>query len=203
LKRYLVGISGASGAVYARVLLEAMVKRGVEVHVLPSANGLKVFDYEIGMGLDEAIDEILNRAEEENDKPGTVGRFIVHEPDDFFAAPASGSFHCEGMAIVPCSMGTLGALASGAVSNLLGRAADVTLKERRPLVLVPRESPMNLIHLRNLTTLAEAGAVIVPPTPGFYHHPTTVEELVLQTVGRVMEQLGVGRELIHSWGEEL
>ncbi len=202
MKRYIVGISGASGAMYAGMLLERLARDGAEVHVIPSHNGLQVFRHETGIELTEKLDILLNELQEESDVPGSVGKFILHDPDDFFAAPASGSFHCDGMVIVPCSMGTLGALASGAVSNLLGRSADVTLKERRPLVLVPRETPLNLIHLRNMVTLAEAGAVIMPPVPGFYHHPESVEEIVLQTVGRIIDQLGGGRGLVQAWGED-
>jgi 4-hydroxy-3-polyprenylbenzoate decarboxylase len=201
MKRYIVGISGASGAIYSSILLEQLARGGSEVHVIPSRNGRQVFRHETGVELSEKLDLILNGLQQESDIPGSVGKFILHEPDNFFAAPASGSFHCDGMAVVPCSMGTLGALASGAIYNLLGRSADVTLKERRPLVIVPRETPLNLIHLRNMVTLAEAGAVIMPPVPGFYHHPESVEQLVLQTVGRIIEQLGGGRDLVQTWGE--
>lgn len=200
MKRYVVGISGASGAVYAKLLLRHLAETGAEVHVIPSGNGRQVFLHETGKDIGTVLDETLDGLQIKSDIPGSVGRFILHDPDDFFAAPASGSFHCDGMAVVPCSMGTLGALASGTVTNLLCRAADVTLKEGRPLVVVPRETPLNLIHLRNMVTLAEAGAVILPPVPSFYHHPESVEELVMQTVGRIVDRLGGGRELVRPWG---
>jgi flavin prenyltransferase len=194
MKRFLIGLSGASGSIWALKLIEHLYNRGDAVHVIPSVNGLKVFHHEIGTDLRTVIDTISGG---EKGKEGH--RLLLHDPDDFFAAPASGSYHTDGMAVVPCSMGTLGALASGAVHNLLGRAADVTLKEGRPLVIVPRETPLSLIHLRNMVSLSEAGAKIVPPIPGFYHYPDTVEELVLQSVGRIAEQLGAGTELVKPW----
>lgn len=194
-KRFVLGISGASGSIYGVELLRQLAEVCDELHIIPSANGLQVIRHELGRDLASFVREVQDS--------GTACTLILHEPDNLFAPPASGSFPHHGMAVVPCSMGTLGALASGAVGNLLGRAADVTLKESRPLVLVPRESPLHQIHLENMLTLARAGAKIVPPMPGFYHHPKSIEELILQSVGRVMEQLGAGNTLVKAWGEVL
>jgi flavin prenyltransferase len=194
-KRFVIGISGASGSIYGVELIRQLagLKGGLceELHIIPSVNGLQVVKHEMGRDLVFLLDEIRASSPE--------CAIIFHDPDNLFAPPASGSFPHDGMAVVPCSMGTLGALASGAVGNLLGRAADVTLKESRNLVLLPRESPLNLIHLENMVRLARAGAKIVPPMPGFYHHPESIEELVLQSVGRVIEQLGAGKTLVKAW----
>ena len=124
---------------------------------------------------------------------------VVHQPGDLAAAISSGSFLTMGMVVAPCSMGTLAAIAHGLSDNLLARAADVTLKERRPLVLVPRETPLSLIHLRNMVAVTEAGATVLPPVPGFYHRPTSIDDLLNHTTGKVLDQFGIEHELFRRW----
>jgi len=128
---------------------------------------------------------------------------VVHQADDITAAVSSGSFVTKGMAIIPCSMHTLGAIAAGVTGDLVSRAADVCLKERRPLVLVARETPLNLIHLRNMETVTLAGATVLPPVLAFYHKPTTINELLLQTVGKVLDQFHIEHHLFRRWGSNL
>ncbi len=129
-----------------------------------------------------------------------TGQLLVFGREDWMAPVASGSNPADAMAVCPCSMGTLGALAGGLADNLIERAADVMLKERRPLVLVPRETPLSAIHLENMLKLARAGAVILPPAPGFYAHPRTIEDIVDFVVARVLDQLGVAHALMERWG---
>jgi polyprenyl P-hydroxybenzoate/phenylacrylic acid decarboxylase-like protein len=124
---------------------------------------------------------------------------VVYEPGDFGAAISSGSFRTMGMAVVPCSMKTLATMATGTVTDLLTRAADVCLKERRRLVVVPRETPLSLIHIRNMETLTLAGATIMPPAPAFYHQPQTIEDLLNQTVGKLLDQFDISHELYRRW----
>jgi polyprenyl P-hydroxybenzoate/phenylacrylic acid decarboxylase-like protein len=124
---------------------------------------------------------------------------VIHDPDDLAASISSGSFLTAGMVVAPCSMRTLAAIAHGLADNLLTRAADVTLKERRPLVLVTRETPLSLIHLRNMVAVTEAGAIVLPPTPGFYHRPRSIDDLVDQTTGKVLDQLGIDHDLFRRW----
>jgi 4-hydroxy-3-polyprenylbenzoate decarboxylase len=130
------------------------------------------------------------------------GRVIAHHQGDFSAGIASGSFRTSGMVIAPCSMSTLGAIAHGMTTNLIARAADVHLKERRKLVLVPRESPLSLIHLENMATVTRAGGVVLPAMPGWYHRPRSLEDLVDFVVGRICDQLGVSHELTRRWGQQ-
>ena len=124
---------------------------------------------------------------------------VVHDPDDLAASISSGSFLTMGMVVAPCSMRTLASIAHGLEDNLLTRAAGVTLKERRPLVLVTRETPLSLIHLRNMVAVTEAGATVLPPTPGFYHRPASIDDLIAQTTGKVLDQLGIEHQLFRRW----
>jgi polyprenyl P-hydroxybenzoate/phenylacrylic acid decarboxylase-like protein len=124
---------------------------------------------------------------------------VVHDPYDLAASISSGSFLTMGMVVAPCSMRTLASIAHGLEDNLLTRAAGVTLKERRPLVLVTRETPLSLIHLRNMVAVTEAGATVLPPTPGFYHRPTSIEDLIDQTTGKVLDQLAIEHDLFRRW----
>ena len=124
---------------------------------------------------------------------------VVHDPDDLAASISSGSFLTMGMVVAPCSMRTLASIAHGLEDNLLTRAAGVTLKERRPLVLVARETPLSLIHLRNMVAVTEAGATVLPPIPGFYHRPASIEDLIDQTTGKVLDQLGIEHQLFRRW----
>jgi len=196
-KRIIVGITGASGTVYAVRLLEIMLTMPLEIHLIVSAMGWDIMRYEQGWH-DETMDDFIAREL----RPKTAaGDLILHPIGDLFAPPASGSFQASGMVVVPCSMRTLSTIARGHAGNLIERAADVTLKERRPLVLVPRETPLSLIHLRNMTAATEAGAVIMPASPPFYHKPEGIADLVNFMVGRILDLLHLEHHLIPRWGE--
>ncbi len=181
--KIIVGITGASGAVYGWRLLEVLRQAGCEVHTVVSENGWTVLRHECGVG----------RA----DVAGRV--FRLYDADDTGAAPASGSFKADAMAVAPCSMRTLAAIANGLADNLLTRAADVTIKEGRRLVLVPRETPLSAIHLENMLKLARLGVRIVPASPGFYHNPQDIAALVDMMVGKACDSLGVEHDLFKRW----
>ncbi|MCA1633875.1 MAG: UbiX family flavin prenyltransferase [Acidobacteria bacterium] len=193
-----VAVTGASGSIYARRTLRHMALSGVvkRVNLIMSGSALVVARVETGAKLADgdvqAVNEWVGLSTD-----STLIRF--HRLDNMAAPPASGSHAQAGMVVVPCSMGTLGAIASGAGSNLIHRAADVTLKEGRRLVLVVRESPYNAIHLENMLRLAHAGARILPASPGFYHRPQTIEELVDHLVFRLLDQLGVPHSQETRW----
>ncbi|HHX39186.1 MAG TPA: UbiX family flavin prenyltransferase [Armatimonadetes bacterium] len=191
----LVAITGASGSIYGLRLIERAAPLVQRVSVVVSRSGARVIAHEMGAPFDleqPSLRPFLGR------EPGNVR---IYHPDDLFAPCASGSSAPEAMVVVPCTMGTAARIAAGTAEDLIGRAADVVLKERRRLILVPRETPLNLIHLRNLTALTEAGAVILPACPGFYHHPRSVEELVDFVVGRILDHLGLPNPQAR-WGEE-
>ncbi|NLI82467.1 MAG: UbiX family flavin prenyltransferase [Deltaproteobacteria bacterium] len=184
LKRHLiVAVTGASGAPYARELLRVLPREELQVHVVASRSGRMVYEMEVGVSLEE-------------DLPSAV---ILYREDDFTAPFASGSFPALGMVVVPCTMGTLAALAGGISLNLIHRAADVCLKERRRLILVPRETPLNQIHLENMLRLSRAGAVILPAMPGFYNRPGSVEEIVQFVVARILDHLEIPQDLVAPW----
>ncbi len=182
-KRIVVGITGGSCSIYAVALLTALKELGVESHVVVSKMGAYVLDHECGISMAEVRDLST----------------VLYEKDNLAAAVASGSFKTDGMIIIPCSMNTLGAIANGLSLNLIQRAADVTLKEKRKLVIVPRETPLTLVHLDNMKKLAEAGATILPAAPGFYHLPETLEDIVAIMVGRALDQLGIDAGLFKRW----
>ncbi|MHC0038753.1 UbiX family flavin prenyltransferase [Pseudoneobacillus sp. C159] len=182
--RIIVGMTGASGSVYGYTLIRALHELGIETHLVITEMGEKVMLYECGVSLD------------------SVKQFAtIHKNNNLFASIASGSFKTDGMVICPCSMNTLGAIANGVGDTLLNRAASVVLKENRKLIIVPRETPLHLIHLKNMTKLAEAGAAIVPASPGFYLRPNEIWELVNFMVGRILDMLHIDHELIQRWGE--
>jgi 4-hydroxy-3-polyprenylbenzoate decarboxylase len=199
---YAVGITGGSGAPYALRLLNALAAAGHDIHAVISPAGEKVMQLESGIKLAKSLREkqdAIIRAAEITEGKGTL-RLFDHMN---LAAPiSSGSFRCAGMAIVPCSTGTLGRIASGISSSLIERAADVALKERRPLVVVPRETPLSEIHLKNMLTLRRAGADILPAMPAFYHRPRTISDLVDMVVGRILDRLGVENALFYRWGTD-
>lgn len=183
-RRLVIGISGSSGPQLGIALLRTLRELGtVETHLVVS-DGARVT---IPLETDTTAQDVEAMAD------------VVYKADDLGAAISSGSFLTMGMAIVPCSMKTLAAVASGYTSDLLSRAADVTLKERRRLVLVPRETPLSLIHLRNMVTVTEAGAVILPPVPAFYHRPKTIPDLLHHTVGKVLDQFGIEHQEFDRW----
>lgn len=209
MKRFVVGISGASGMPLAVTLLrglraaaralpgqpdlpgrpdlpgESDLSGGVQVHLVVSDAARQV----LALESDLRAEDLLALAD------------VVHDARDFGAPPSSGSWPHDGMVVCPCSMSTLAAIAHGTGSNLLHRAADVTLKERRPLVLVVRETPLSRVHLRNMLAAAEAGAVIMPPCPGFYARPARVQDILDHLAGRILDQIGVPNALAARWGE--
>jgi 4-hydroxy-3-polyprenylbenzoate decarboxylase len=194
-----LALTGASGMPYGLRLLECLLGAGVRVYLLYSPAAQIVAKQECDLVLPA-------RAGDAERALGTrfgaaAGRLHVFGREDWMAPVASGSNPADAMVVCPCSMGTLGAIAGGLADNLIERAADVMLKERRPLVLVPRETPLSAIHLENMLKLARAGAVILPPAPGFYDRPQTVAELVDFVVARVLDQLGVAHALGPRWGE--
>jgi flavin prenyltransferase len=188
-----VAVTGASGAPYAVRLLEQLVARKQPVSLIVSDHGVRLLDTEMGIATVDALrDRVGGQAWD-----ATVR---VYDDRDRGAAPASGSSLSAGMVICPCSMGTLSAIAVGASRSLVERAADVALKERRRLVLVPRETPYSAIHLENMLALTRAGAVVMPASPGFYHRPTSIDQLVDFIVARVLDHLGLEQNLVPRWG---
>jgi 4-hydroxy-3-polyprenylbenzoate decarboxylase len=185
--RLVVGISGASGVVYGLRTLDACREMGVESHLVLSKSAALTLAQETGLG----VAEVNLKAD------------VVHRVGDVGAAIASGSYRTLGMIVAPCSVRTMSEVATGVTSSLLTRAADVTLKERRPLVLMVRETPLHLGHLRTLTKLAEMGAVIAPPLPAFYAKPATIAEMVDQSVGRALDLFGLSWRPVRRWGEDL
>lgn len=192
MSRYIIGITGASGSIYGIRLIEELLLRNHEVYLVITENGRKVIGYETGTSVIEIIERFSNRE-------------LLHEMDvgDLFQPIASGSFRHDGMVVAPCSMSTLAEISCGLSKNLLSRAADVTIKEGRKLILVPRETPLSPVHLRNMLTLSESGVTILPAMPAFYGHPACISELIDQIVGRIMEQLGIENDLYHKWGKEV
>jgi flavin prenyltransferase len=191
-----LGITGASGAPYAAGLLSALAAAGCEVGVCASNAGIEVLATELYGNARLSRDETLTRVID-----GANGAATVYDPNDWKAPYASGSAKVDAYVICPCSMGTLGTVASGAMQNLIHRAASVALKEERRLVLMPRETPLSSIHLRNMLTLREAGATILFLAPGFYHGAETIADLVDFVVARALDQLGLEQRLVKRWGQ--
>jgi len=188
-------ITGASGAPYAIRLLEQLITAKRSVQLVISSHGLRLLETESGVGSEAALRERVGA-------PRWDEYVTVFDDADRGAAPASGSALNAGMVICPCSMGTLSAISVGGSRSLVERAADVALKERRPLVLVPRESPLSAIHLENMLRVTRAGAVVLPAAPGFYHRPTSIDDLVDFVVARVLDHLGVEHSLVRRWGSD-
>ena len=187
MRKIVLGISGASGAALGIRLLEELCKAGAETHLVVSRWGVYTIEHET----DYEIDEVCDMAT------------CTYEEDDMAAAISSGSFPVDAMAIAPCSMKTLAGIASGFSEDLIMRAADVCLKERRPLILAVRETPLSKIHIENMLKVTEAGAVCMPPVPAFYMRPKTVDEIVTQSVYRIMDKLGVNPGSgLKRWGEQ-
>jgi 4-hydroxy-3-polyprenylbenzoate decarboxylase len=186
-----VALTGASGALYGMRLLGVLAGQRVPVWLVVSEHGMRLMREECGIKSLEGLREATG---------GDWASVTVFPDEDRGAKPASGSQRTSGMVICPCSMGTVAAIAAGTSRSLVERAADVTLKERRKLILVPRETPLSLVHLRNLVAVAEAGAVVVPAAPGFYHRPTRVSELIDFIVQRILDQLGLDIEIARRWG---
>ncbi|MFW9981065.1 MAG: UbiX family flavin prenyltransferase [Candidatus Thorarchaeota archaeon] len=182
-KRVLVCLTGASGAIYGVRLLRALRNEGHEVHLILSKWGEKTLKYETGLTR-EALSKEVD---------------ITYDEYDLAAGPASGSFSIDAMVVIPCTMKTLAGIAHGYADNLIARAADCSLKERRKLILVPRESPLNLIQIRNMATVTEAGAIVIPANPAFWARPKTIEELVDSVIERVLAHLGISKESAAQW----
>lgn len=199
--RYTVAITGASGSAYGMRLVEQLVLGGHEVVFLPTEAGRQVTAYELAFELPEGNSEAAAVALATFLELPSAERLRVAYANDLFDAVASGSHGTDGMIVAPASMGFCGSVANSLALDLPERAADVCLKERRPFVIVPRETPLSLIHLRNLTALAEAGAVVVPAMPAFYQRPQNVDDMVSFVVGKVLDVLGLQHSLFDRWGE--
>jgi 4-hydroxy-3-polyprenylbenzoate decarboxylase len=194
---YTLAITGASGSAYGVRLLECLLKSGARVCLCITREGSLVIQEEIGMVWAGSPEEVTKRV---LSRMGSVtGQLSVYHEEDFMAPIASGSVPVDAMMIVPCSMKTIAAIAAGGSTNLVERAADVTLKERRPLVVVPRETPLSPIHLRNLLTISQAGVHVLPAMPAFYQHPKSIEDLVDFIVGRVLDSLKIEHRLYRRW----
>lgn len=187
MRRIIVGITGATGAVFGVRLLEALGAAGVETHLVLSKWGQQTVEHELGL----TLAELRKRAS------------VVHGAGNMAATVSSGSFRTEGMVIAPCSMRTLAAIAHGYGESLVHRAADVVLKERRKLVLVPRETPLSEVHLENLLKLARMGVAIVPPMPAFYNKPASVDDIVNHVVARVLDQFDIDAAFAKRWDGEM
>lgn len=195
--KLVVGVTGASGAIYAQRFLVQAAQAYEHVYLTLSTNAVDVAATELGVTIDKR--DFSTREWLGGDYPN------IHLLDDkdYFTPPASGSFQHDGMVIVPCSMGTVGRIANGVSDNLLSRCADVCLKEGRKLIVVPREMPWNLIMLRNLTALAEAGATVLPASPAWYHKPRSLDDLADTVVARILQLLGVEQRLVQPWMSEV
>ena len=178
----IIAVTGASGIIYAKSLLDALKQHEINTHLIISEAAEKVAKHEL-----EDIKQLEKLATN------------VYPPDNLEAPIASGSYQVDAMIIIPASMKTIGALASGYTHNLITRAADVQLKERRKLIVVPRETPLHTIHLENLNKLSQVGAVILPAMPGFYHNPETIEDLVNLITGKILDQLGIPNQVYNRW----
>jgi 4-hydroxy-3-polyprenylbenzoate decarboxylase len=186
MNRYIIGITGASGMLYARELLAYFQGRPeLEVHLVASEAGEQVLRHELGLGVRELAGP----------------RAVLHAPRDFAAPIASGSFRIKAMVVIPCTMGSLAAIAHGTARHLVHRAADVCLKENRPLILAVRETPLSRVHLQNMLLAAEAGAAIFPAMPAFYQRPQTLRDLARNFAGRILDHLGLEHDLTERWGE--
>jgi 4-hydroxy-3-polyprenylbenzoate decarboxylase len=184
-KRIVIGMTGASGVQYGIRLLEVL-EGNEETHLVLSKEARELVELET----DVDVSSLLKKAT------------FHYEDDDFLAPIASGSYRFDAMVVVPCTMKTLAGIANGYANTLIGRAADVTLKESRRLIVVPREMPLSLVHLENMVKLKQAGAVVMPASPGFYNKPKTIDDLVDNVVGRILDQLGIDNDVYRRWGEK-
>lgn len=199
LSDLVLAITGASGSPYGVRLLETLLRAGRTVHLVISPSGAEVLLHEMDRRVELGHFRLRDLL---GDSPAVASadQVMYHDYRDFRAGIASGSFLTGGMVVCPCSMGTAAAIAHGLSQNLIHRAADVHLKERRKLILVPRETPLHLVQLRNLATCAEAGAVVLPAMPAFYNKPQSIDDMIDFVVGRICDQLGVEHQLLKRWG---
>lgn len=191
MKKIVVGITGASGSIYAIRLIEELLKRDIITHIICTDTGKKVMKYETGVDIEMWAEQHQNQ----ND------RLIIEDINNLFAGVASGSYKFDAAVILPCSMGTLAEISSGIAKNLLCRVADVAMKEKRKLIIVPRETPFNAIHLENMLKLSTLGVTILPAMPGFYHKPQSMEDLIDFVVGKVLDSLDIENNLFTKWGK--
>ena len=194
-KTFILGITGASGSIYAVRLIEQLALQNIKLHVIASKTAREVVAYETQLDIQEYIETIIS-------KDNTKAIFELEEHDNYFSKVASGSYITDGMIILPCSVSTIGSIANGISSNLLHRAAAVCLKEKRKLILVARETPLTSIDLQNMLTLSNNGATILPASPAFYHIPKTYDDIVNFVVGKVLDQLQIENYLYKKWGED-
>ena len=199
MKKIIVGITGASGAILGERLVKALLDTDNEVHAIISQSGVTVFGEEMGIALGRAHADIRKNFLKHYGNPKKLD---VAPADDFAAKVSSGSSSIDAMVVAPCSMSTAACIATGVNMNLIHRAASVSLKERRTLIVVPRESPLSTIHLENLLKLSQVGAFVVPATTAFYHNPKNVNEMVDFTVGRVLDILKIKHKLFKRWRED-
>lgn len=197
-RRWVVGITGASGSVYGIRLTEQLLDRGYVVHMVVTEAGWRVLKEEMGWDAARRTASLERRF----GSALTDGRLVYHPNPDIGASIASGSYRVEGMAIMPCSMGTLASIAHGISDDLMTRAADVMLKEGRTLLLVPRETPLHAIHLENMLKLAKLGVKMVPAMPAFYYKPQSMDEMIDFLVGKVLDSLRIEHDLYRRWGDE-
>ncbi|MCL4557697.1 MAG: UbiX family flavin prenyltransferase [Deltaproteobacteria bacterium] len=188
-KHVVVGITGASGSLYALTFLRWLVDNGYAVDAIASETGKQVFEYETGVNF--SVRGITDKE----------GLLTIHDNNNLFSPLSSGSHTFDSAVLIPCSMGTMGRVASASGSKLIERIADVALKERRRLVIVPRETPLNKLHLQNMLALSSAGAVILPAMPGFYQRPGTIEDIVKSIVSKVLDAIHIPNDLSMRWGE--
>ena len=198
MKRITLALTGASGMAYGLRLLECLLRAGCSVDLLISQAARIVAKQELDLQLPAGTAQLVEFFDQRYQ--GHAGKLAAYGKEEWFAPAASGSNPADAMVICPCTMGSLAAIAHGLADNLIERAADVILKEKRPLILVARETPFSLIHLRNMTALAEAGATILPANPGFYHRPQNVEQIIDFVVARVLDQLAIPHALMQRWG---
>ncbi len=195
---YTVAVSGASGAPYAVRLLQVLIEKGHSLYITISGEGLSILHDEANLVLKGSETDIQYALEKHFS--AKEGQITYYDENYMYARIASGSVKVDGMVVIPCSMKTLASIANGFASNLTERAADVTLKEKRKLILVPRETPLSAVHLRNMLAVAELGCHLIPAMPAFYHHPKHVSDLVDFIVGRVLDSMGVENDLSPRWG---
>lgn len=189
MKKIVVGITGASGSIYAKRLVEVLAKLDVQVQIVATENGKKVFEFELGVSFESWFSGLALEHK----------RIKLEDNANLFSGIASGSNRYDAVIILPCSMGTLAEISHGIAKNLLCRAADVAIKEGRTLVIVPRETPLSTIHLENMLRLSKLGVAIIPAMPGFYYHPQTIEQIVDFQVGKILDYLHIDNELFLKW----
>lgn len=189
MKKVIVGLTGASGSVYFLRLIEILMKHEIELHIIATDHGKQVLEYETGKNLEEQVNLFDNNK----------GKLIMEDNSNLFSCVASGSYRCDVMVIVPCSMSTIAELANGVTKTLLTRAADVMMKERRGLIVVPRETPLSTLHLKNMYELSKLGVTILPAMPGFYNHPGTLEDVVDFVVGKTLDCMEIENNCYERW----